>query len=921
MNLASITDIQEAELKLRESQIFSEKISETTPGLVAVWNLVDGNYEYVNRSVKSILGYEPSDFIEGGIQFVSSLVHPDDVVEIMALNTEAVQEANANPIYDDSTIHEFEYRMRHKLGHYVWLHTYGVIFSRTTSNEVERILNISVDITERRKNEEELRSTKEALQRLNDELEQKVRERTHELELEKVALRKQTERNNLVDKATNDVIWDVDLIANKISYNDNYQLLFGYNISRKLINSDTWMDRIHPEDKTRVLTGIDRLMASKVQQWTDEYRFMRHDGTYANILDRGYILYNESGTPYRMVGCMTDVTQLKAAEAKAKTSETKFRRIYESNIIGMVFSTLDGKFIDANEAFLEMLGYTREELQLGLVNSNVITPVDYKPHSEKSRHQLRETGICQPFEEEYIHKKGHRITALVGAAMLNDADQELAVTYLIDITKSKEAIQIIKDNEDKFRFLADAIPQKVWTADPDGKINYMNKVWLDYTGISSPELINNIEITHPDDKEKTVLAWQNAMRTGETFELEHRYRRSDGAYRWHLSRGVAQRDSNGNIIMWVGTDTDIHDQKTFAEALRISEDYFRELSDNVPFVIWKVDNTGRATYVNRSWVDFTGRSFEDSLGYGWAESLHPDERQREAESFMAAFARRVPYTSKFRLRRQDGEYRYMLGQSTPLFNPDFIGYIGSLTDITEQELAQQATELLMHQKDEFMSIASHELKTPITSMKAYLQLVERMSSKDEKLFTIHSFIEKANKQVNKLTSLVEDLLDVTKIHAGKMVFNKTYFKIGEVVEECLDEVQNNANHHTIEVNGNLELPVYADKYRIEQVLTNFLSNAIKYSPDADLIIINIDDEQEYVKVSVRDFGIGIPENKMNFVFDRFFRVQESSEKFSGLGLGLYISSEIISRHGGKIGLESKEDDGTTFWFRIPKEEN
>jgi two-component system CheB/CheR fusion protein len=350
---------------------------------------------------------------------------------------------------------------------------------------------------------------------------------------------------------------------------------------------------------------------------------------------------------------------------------------------------------------------------------------------------------------------------------------------------------------------------------------------------------------------------------------------------------------------------------------KVREDQFTELADLIPTMIWKVDHEGSATYVNKTWVDFTGISFEDSLGYGWGMAVHPDDRDNEFKIFMSAFESRSPFQSKFRLRRSDGQYRWVLSQGNVLFNPRFSGYIGSLTDITDQELAQQATKILMQKKDEFMSIASHELKTPIASMKAALQIVERLTAPEPQLEQIHSFIEKANKQVNKLTGLVEDLLDVTKIHAGKMQFNRSVFSISDVLQDCVDQIKHHSNTHRMVIKGPSDIAIFADKHRIEQVIINFLSNAIKYSPGADRVLILLQKEAEFLKIAISDYGIGIPVDKIHYIFDRFFRVQESSQKFSGLGLGLYISSEIVKRHGGHIGVESVEGEGSTFWFTLP----
>ena len=438
-----------------------------------------------------------------------------------------------------------------------------------------------------------------------------------------------------------------------------------------------------------------------------------------------------------------------------------------------------------------------------------------------------------------------------------------------------------------------------------------------------------VSLVHPADVERILDQNQRAIMNAnekfpdyndnESVEFEYRMKHKSGEYLWVHTYGVVfSRDEKHLVEEVLNITVDITGRKNaelLAQQSKIREDYFRDLADQSPFMIWKVNENGLCTYVNKPWCDFTGLSFEDSLELGWGRAFHPDDAGREYEKFMSCFNELRPYHSKFRVKTAGGEFRWVLAQSNPL--QQGTGYIGSLTDITEQEQAQQAEKLLTQKKDEFMSIASHELKTPITSMKAALQIVERISGKDKKDKLLHSFIEKANKQVNKLSGLVEDLLDVTKIQSGKMELNKSYFTAGELIKECIDQFAYESNQHTILFEEDARVIINGDRERLYQVLSNFISNAIKYSPETDKIIIKTKVTGNTLKISVRDFGIGIPENNLQYIFDRFFRVQESSYKFSGLGLGLFISAQIIERHGGKVGVTSKENKGSTFWFTIP----
>lgn len=234
----------------------------------------------------------------------------------------------------------------------------------------------------------------------------------------------------------------------------------------------------------------------------------------------------------------------------------------------------------------------------------------------------------------------------------------------------------------------------------------------------------------------------------------------------------------------------------------------------------------------------------------------------------------------------------------------------------QHQILKKATEDLMHKKDEFMSIASHELKTPITSIKTSLQLLERAVEKNGDLTPVKPLVDKASNQTNKLIAIINDLLDVTKIQSGNLTLRKTEFKLRDLVDECTDECKLLEDKH-ISVKGDPELIVNADRARIEQVICNLITNAFKYSPDSDQVDIWYEAlPGSKVKLYVKDYGIGIPEDQLKGVFDRFYRVENTSQNFSGLGLGLFICSEIIKRHDGEIGLDSKIGEGSTFWFII-----
>ncbi|MGY4385999.1 PAS domain S-box-containing protein [Pedobacter sp. UYP24] len=234
---------------------------------------------------------------------------------------------------------------------------------------------------------------------------------------------------------------------------------------------------------------------------------------------------------------------------------------------------------------------------------------------------------------------------------------------------------------------------------------------------------------------------------------------------------------------------------------------------------------------------------------------------------------------------------------------------------TNEELAVSMEELAISErkKDEFISIASHELKTPLTSIKAFNQLMQRSQDPER----MKNFISKSSEQVHRLEMLIRDLLDVTKINAGKMHYNMEPFNFAAMVSGSIESVQHTTTTHEIILENNEQISYTGDQLRLEQVVQNFLSNAIKYSPQGKKVIVNSRIELDNIVVSVQDFGIGIAENNLDRLFDRYYRVDNTAMQFEGLGLGLFISSEILKRHEGSFWIESEPGNGANFFFRLP----
>ncbi|WP_411274574.1 ATP-binding protein [Daejeonella sp.] len=477
-----------------------------------------------------------------------------------------------------------------------------------------------------------------------------------------------------------------------------------------------------------------------------------------------------------------EIIRRKETESELRVTQAQLKSALSSGLVGTWISDLDSDTIYMDENLSRMYGipYSPIGSHQDIINL-VIHPDDLDLLQPQNRSILVEGRF---YEAEFrVLRNKHTYWFFARGSLETNEHGKLFGGVVIDITQRKKAELALLENEERFRFLTDAIPHKLWTSNPDGSVNYYNQGWYDYTGIHNFEKLKDTiwDFIHPDERKILEREWPEVIKRGENRSFEHRLRRNDGEYRWHLSRFSAHRNEKGEILLWVGTSTDIEEQKR-----------------------------------------------------------------------------------------------------------------------NEQR------------KDEFLSIASHELKTPLTSIKAFNQIMARSAPEGN----LSKFVNKSAEHIYRLERLIADLLDVTKINAGKLRYNFEEFPVHEMLLHAKENFQYNDTHSII-IQNSANVIVMGDRFRLEQLLDNLLANAIKYSPEADRVVINCTKDDESLIISVQDFGIGIDVEKIEKLFDRYYRVDNTAMRFEGLGLGLYISHEIIKRHQGRIWVESEPGKGSTFYVKFP----
>ncbi len=358
----------------------------------------------------------------------------------------------------------------------------------------------------------------------------------------------------------------------------------------------------------------------------------------------------------------------------------------------------------------------------------------------------------------------------------------------------------------------------------------------------------------------------------------------------------------------IGVAIDVTQQVTTRKQLELSEQRLELAIESSDLGVWELDFQPEVLHCSLKFDEIFG--YEKK--YSWTvQELFNHIHKEDFVIFKQGF-QDAPVIGRLdlqaRIIRPDGITRWVHIQGKSIEGE--IGsarMIGTIMDITSRKELER-------QKDEFISIASHELKTPLTSAKAYMQILERRKGTDA---TTLSFVKKALQQLERLQRLNGDLLDVSKINTGKLPYNVTEFDFYTLLHESIDNVQPTVTSHQILIEESVHVQVQGDYHRLEQVINNFVLNAVKYSPQADTVIVRSVINGHNIVTSVQDFGIGIAPENINKLFERFYRIEDTAMRFQGLGLGLFIASEILQRHGGRFWIESVLGRGSTFYFMLP----
>jgi len=495
------------------------------------------------------------------------------------------------------------------------------------------------------------------------------------------------------------------------------------------------------------------------------------------------------------------------------------------------------------------------------------------------------------------------------------------------------AEEALRESEANMSLAANAANLGLWVWNvPGGDERWVTEKWRQLFGFADSEPVTFdrfLEVVHPGDSERVKQVVQHMLEHGGEYEIDYRITRPDGSIGWIASHGSVELEERGKPVLVRGVSRDVTKRKVAEEELRESEARFRTVADAAPVMIWMSSPDKLCTFFNKGWLEFTGRAIDQELGSGWAEGVHANDLDQCLEVYGTSFDARQPFTMEYRLRRNDGEYRWVLDSGIPRFGSDgtFLGYIGSCFDITERrqseldhqlqnmELARVGRVALM---GELAASLAHEVNNPIGAMVTNANAGQRM-------------IAGGNVENEELSDLLADI--VADGHRAREVIEgirnmvrkekttRALVRVDEIIRDLLRIVKADALTRKVALTTEIDSKagsVMADRVQLLQVLLNLTLNAFEamsvIRSNARHLVIRADRNGEgEVLLRVRDSGPGFPSGIVDQLFEPFF-----STKVGGTGMGLAIARSIIEAHGGTLSGENCDDGGACFTVRLPE---
>jgi len=599
---------------------------------------------------------------------------------------------------------------------------------------------------------------------------------------------------------------------------------------------------------------------------------------------------------------------------------------------GIVITDTTGRIQYVNAAFTELTGYSSDEVvgqNLLLLKSEQNAPSTYE--------QLWNTiRSCKVWHGELINRRkdGSTVESPATASPIkNTAGEVVAVSVILrDSLERKRAEEKVREQESLFGIMADGCPALMWVSDADGRTEFINRAYREFIGVSLDEMkgLDWVKFLHPDDAQRYLNACDLALKERAPLRSETRLRNPEGGWRWVATYAEPRFSPSGEFLGYVGISPDITERKQAEQALRSSEEMFRQLAENIREVFWIMPpEEDEVPYVSPAFEQVWGRSRESLYKdpFSWVESIHPDDRER-ARLLLTRQVQGEPVLREYRIRTPEGLEKWIRDRAFPVRDQSdkVIRIVGIAEEITEQKRyeteliqAREAADVANQAKSEFLANMSHEIRTPMNGIIGMTELALDTALES----TQREYLNAVKYSADALMRVINDILDFSKIEAGKLDLDPVEFSLRDCIGHAMKTLSVQAHEKDLElacsVPPGLVDVMVGDSVRLQQVVLNLLGNAIKFTDRGEVVLSVRLEASEVDSITlhfaITDTGIGIPAEKQKVIFEPFTQADTSTtRKYGGTGLGLAITVRLIEMMGGRIWVESEPGKGSTFHF-------
>ncbi|MEK7991591.1 MAG: PAS domain S-box protein, partial [Thiotrichaceae bacterium] len=875
-----VTELRQTQLALKESELRFSNVFDNSGAGIALLNNT-GQFKLTNPALCHILGYTENELKS---KTILDVTHIDDI--------DATDQCLQQLITGQIQHFQLEKRYIHQQGREVWVVASASIV-RDELNKPLYLIAQMQDITKLKETE----ICKANLAQITNSL----------LKLPLILYR--LDKNGIFIESQGQGLEALNLKPNQ---------LVGQNI----------LD-IYPQSKSY----FQKVLAGENQRYTDIFE---HNGQLCGL--ENLLILDQASNGHSVLGIAVNISEQVRAERQLRDSEKRLKEIttwqeavLNNNMAGILIVSPERIIHEMNMAALSLLGYQRHEI---IGKSAGILHISQQHYSQFGQYyqQARLTEI-KDIEYQFKHKNGQVIWLYMSGRLLEQTDLEQGVIWsFIDITQRKQIEQALRQSEQRFDLAVQGAKEGIWDWDIVSDAEYYSPRFKQILGYKTYEMPHHVDEwrkhLHPDDYD-WVLAQIDAYLNHElpVYELTYRMKHKDGHYVWVLDRGMAVWDQDGDATRMVGTYTDLTEQKQAEVTLQESESRFKAIFNNATVGISLVDLEGRYIQTNDRFLKMLDYSPNDIANKTFLDLTHPDDVTASNQYFEQVLSRELSsYRVEKRFMRGDGQVFWAdLWASAIEHDGELVAFLGIIVDLNERKIAeaelQQAKELAEmanYAKTTFLANMSHELRTPLNAILGYTQIFRQDKNMPS---DYQNGINIIHRNAEYLLTLINDILDLSKIEAGKLELYVTDFNLSVLIQDIneifrMRAIDKNLYYH-YEALTELPYIVHGDEKRLRQILINLLGNALKFTSESGNVCLRVAYADNNIHCLIEDTGIGIEKQDIEKIFEPFQQAGTYYYRLKGTGLGLSITSKLIKMMHGTLKASSELGKGSVFSVSLP----